>query len=115
MIHWSIRNDSKMADELYIKRVLWRWRISFPSVFTRFVVLQNKLRLRKIPSNVFVVLIPLTRTSSALCLCLISQFVPNITFFDPIHYNHYVDCEDLAAPSPPGFRLAIRLIIIEWL
>jgi len=29
MVYWSMRNNSEVADELYTRRVYWRWRISF--------------------------------------------------------------------------------------
>jgi len=38
MLHRSMGNDSRVAEELYIKRVLLAWRISFSSLFTRSLV-----------------------------------------------------------------------------
>jgi len=32
MIHWSVRNDWRVADELYIQRRCWQWRISISSL-----------------------------------------------------------------------------------
>jgi len=43
MVHRSMENDLRVADELYITTGCWRCRISFSSLLTHSDVKQRKL------------------------------------------------------------------------
>jgi len=104
MVHWSMRNDSRVADELYIKRVLLVLEdILFFSLYScsciaKQVTTLNQLRYLSCPDFL--------KTNLELLILFsdITLLLPISPMSDPAHYNELQSTLEASAIKWPALR-----------